>query len=241
MSWWDGNCPKLQRCVTHAKCPQWLTLTIRWWYCAVLYGQRSPFLFSAPLLFFSCRLSSLSYTLSASQKNAHFNTLITTPHCAYIMPTHAHTAAERITLTCTRACVTGSGTQRYFSFNPKMKIRNVRRFSTAFLLCGSLFLDPLTHSDNFSPPFSPPFFMYTHMLRQMNINSLNQCSFWAINLICAFYPHCLDVRWQTFVLQCCGKRQHSYASKGLYLERGFVWWRKGGRLRWWGEWRGRER
>lgn len=93
----------------------------------------------------------------------------------------------------------------------------------------------------FSPPFSPLFFVYTHMLRQMNINSLNQCSFWAINLICAFYPHCLDVRWQTFVLQCCGKRQHSYASKGLYLERGFVWWRKGGRLRWWGEWRGRER
>lgn len=114
MSWWDGNCPKLQRCVTHAKCPQWLILTIRWWYCAVLYGQRSPFLFSAPLLFVSCWLASLSYTLSASQKNAHFNTLITTPHCAYIMPTHAHTAAERITLTCTRACVTGRHPEIFF-------------------------------------------------------------------------------------------------------------------------------
>lgn len=163
MSWWDGNCPKLQRCVTHAKCPQWLILTIRWWYCAVLYGQRSPFLFSAPLLFVSCWLASLSYTLSASQKNAHFNTLITTPHCAYIMPTHAHTAAERITLTCTRACVTRSGTQRYFSFNPKMKIRNVRPFSIAFLLCGSLFLDPLAHSDNIFPSvFSPFLHVYTH-------------------------------------------------------------------------------
>lgn len=160
MSWWDGNCPKLQRCVTHAKCPQWLTLTIRWWYCAVLYGQRSAFLFSAPLLFVSCWLASLSYKLSASQKNAHFNTLITSPHCAYIMPTHAHTAAERITLTCTCACVTGSGTQRYFSFNPKMKIRNVRPFSIAFLLCGSLFLDPLAHSDNFFP--SPFLHVYTH-------------------------------------------------------------------------------
>lgn len=79
------------------------------------------------------------------------------------MPTHAHTAAERITLTCTRACVTGSGTQGYFSFNPKMKIRNVRPFSITFLLCGSLFLDPLAHSDNiFSSVFSPFLHVYTH-------------------------------------------------------------------------------
>lgn len=79
------------------------------------------------------------------------------------MPTHAHTAAERITLTCTRACVTGSGTQRYFSFNPKMKIRNVRPFSVAFLLCGSLFLDPLAHPDNIFPSvFSPFLHVYTH-------------------------------------------------------------------------------
>lgn len=82
------------------------------------------------------------------------------------MPTHAHTAAERITLTCTRACVTGSGTQRYFSFNPKMKIRNVHRnvnVSIAFLLCGSLFLDPLAHSDNIFPSvFSPFLHVYTH-------------------------------------------------------------------------------
>lgn len=130
------------------------------------------------------------------------------PHCA-------HKAADRLTQMCAHVHMLLGQTRGEIIIqlqNADQKCHNIFHsalFLTVVLQC-SLFRIFSLFFFNFLP-----LFIHLHM----NINSLYQCSFWAINLICAFHPRCSDVRWQTFVSQCCGKRQHIYASKGLYLEK----------------------